>query len=94
MIDQRLQSVLAELRSRIKKPHKPRFNWVSHIAHHWHRGALYLSVAYQTPHGRPPSFTVNVARIQHAGSGSFDFALPMRRGWNTVAKGSTVLTNA
>jgi len=44
----------------------------------------------RTPHDRPPTFESHVARMEHAGDGKFNLAVPMRRGWNTFKRDLSV----
>jgi hypothetical protein len=89
-IDAQGVDLIAALKKRLrKKPKKPQFNWCSDLLTRWHREALYVVAVMRTPHGRPPTFETHVARMEHAGAGKFNLAVPMRRGWNTVKRGST-----
>jgi hypothetical protein len=56
----------------------------------WHRDALYFVFVMRTPHGAPPTFETHAARMEHAGNGSFNLALPMRRGWSMFMRELTV----
>lgn len=69
-----------------KKPKHPKFNWPDDFFARWHCNALYLVVVMRTPHGRPPTFETHAARMEHAGDGKFNLAVPMRRGWNTFKR--------
>lgn len=63
-------------------------NWPDDVFVRWHRSALYVVVVMRTPHGRPATFETHAARLQYAGDGKFDLAVPMRRGWNTLLRGA------
>lgn len=67
-----------------KTPKNPKFNWPDKLFTRWHRDALYFVVVMRTPHGRPPTFEMHAARLEHAGDGKFNLAVPTRRGWNTI----------
>ena len=83
-------TVVAKLKKRYcKRPKNPQFNWPDDFFTRWHRGALYFVVVMRTPHGRPPTFETHAARIEHAGKGKFNLAVPMRRGWSTIKKDAT-----
>lgn len=43
-------------------------------------------VVLKTPHGQPPEFEYEAARITPTSTGKFELAFPMRRGWNTFLK--------
>ena len=78
-------SVVASLKKRFcKKPAKSIFNWPEDIFVRWHRDCLYFVVIMRTPHGIPPTFESHIARLEHAGNGKFNVAVPMRRGWMTT----------
>ena len=72
-----------------KKPNDPQSNWPDDFFTRWSRDALYFVVVMRTPHGRPPTFETHAARMEHAGDGKFNLAVPMRRGWNTIKKNAT-----
>lgn len=83
--------IIADLNRRFcKRPKNPQFNWPDDLFVRWHRDALYFLVVMRTPHDRPPTFESHVARMEHAGDGKFNLAVPMRRGWNTFKKGLSV----
>jgi hypothetical protein len=87
-IDEQAAVVVADLKLRLCSGPKNRtFNWCIDIFVRWHREALYFVAVMQTPHGRPPTFEAHVARMEHAGRGEFNVAVPMRRGWNTIKMG-------
>ena len=89
-VDTQAALVTAVLKKRCcKKPVKPQFNWCEDVFTRWHRNALYFVVVMRTPHGRPPTFERHAARIEHAGEGKFNLAVPMRRGWNTMKRQSS-----
>jgi hypothetical protein len=89
-VDAQAALVVAKLKKRCcKKPKNPQFNWCEEIFARWHRHALYFVVVMRTPHGRPPTFETHAARLEHAGEGKFNVAVPMRRGWNTVKRGAS-----
>lgn len=86
-----LAPIVANLKKRFcKRSKNPQFNWPDDLFVRWHRDALYFVVVMRTPHDRPPTFESHVARMEHAGDGKFNLAVPMRRGWNTFKKGLTV----
>ena len=77
--------VVAALKQRCcKRPKNPQFNRPDDLFARWHRDALYFVVVMRTPHGCPETFETHAARMEHAGNGKFNLAVPMRRGWNTV----------
>jgi hypothetical protein len=79
--------VVADLKKRFcKQPKHAKFNWPTDLFARWHRNALYFVAVMCTPHGRPPTFEIRVARMEHCGGGKFDVAVPMRRGWNTFKR--------
>jgi hypothetical protein len=85
LIDGQVAAVVARLKKRCCKGQRhQRLNWCVDILVRWYRDALYFVAVMQTPHGSPPTFQVNVARMEHVGQGKFNVAVPMRRGWNTV----------
>jgi hypothetical protein len=89
-VNARLPPIIAQLKQRYcKKPKNPRFNWPNDLFARWHRDALYVVVVMQTPHGRPPTFETHAARMEYAGDGKFNLAVPMRRGWNTIKSDAT-----
>jgi hypothetical protein len=89
-IDALVAPVVALLKARLcKRPRNPRFNWPADLFTRWHREALYLVVVMRTPHGRPPTFEMHAARMEHAGKSKFNLAVPMRRGWSTILKNAT-----
>jgi hypothetical protein len=84
-VEEQAAAVVASLKKRCCKGQRhENLNWCVDILVRWHRDALYFVALMQTPHGRPPTFQVNVARMEHVGNGKFNVAVPMRRGWNTV----------
>jgi hypothetical protein len=89
-IDAQVASVVAKLKQRFcKKPKNPQLNWPDDLFTRWHRDALYFVLVMRTPHGRPPTFETHAARMEHAGNGKFNLAVPMRRGWNTVERNAS-----
>jgi hypothetical protein len=89
-VDAQVALVVADLVKRYcKTPTNPQFNWCIDIFTRWHREALYFVAVMRTPHDRPPTFETHAARMQHAGDGKFDLAVPMRRGWNTVKQAAS-----
>ncbi len=83
-IDVQAKPLIASLKKRFcKKPKSPRFNWCADSFARWHHKSFYIVVVMRTPHGYPESFEIHAARMQHAGKGKFNLAVPMRRGWNT-----------
>ena len=79
--------VVAEMKKRFRKPPKNTpINWPDDLLTRWHRDALYFVVVMRTPHGLPPTFETHAARMEHAGGGKFNLAVPMRRGWNTFKR--------
>ena len=88
-VDALAAPVVAQLKRRFCKPQpkNPKFNWPEDVFVRWHRSALYFVAVMRTPHGLPPTFETHVARLQYAGNGKFDLAVPMRRGWNTFFPG-------
>ena len=90
-VDAQAARVVARLKKRLgKKPKNQHFNYPDDLFTRWHREALYFVVVMRTPHGRPPTFEVHAARMEHAGDGRFNLAVPMRRGWNTIKQQATV----
>lgn len=88
---QRATATLENLKTRFcKTPKQPQFNWCHDIFLRWHRDALYFVALFRTPHGQPPEFEVHVARLEHAGDRKFNFAVPIRRGWNTIERGFSI----
>lgn len=86
-VDEQAAIVVAKLKQRCCKGQwHAKLNWCVDIRLRWHREALYFVAVMQTPQGRPPTFETHVARMEHAGDGKFNAAVPMRRGWNTVCK--------
>jgi hypothetical protein len=86
-VDAQAAVLVAALKLRFcKKPKNPQFNWCDDIFVRWHRDALYVVAVMRTPQGRPPTFEMHAARMEHSGEGKFNLAVPMRRGWNTVMK--------
>ena len=89
-VDAQAAIVVAELKKRLcKKPKSPKFNWCDDLFTRWHRQTLYFVKVMRTPHGRPPTFEAHAARMEHAGNGKFNLAVPMRRGWNTMVRKAT-----
>jgi hypothetical protein len=89
-VDAQANLVVATLKKRFcKKPRKPQFNWCDDLFTRWHRDALYFVGVMRTPQGRPPTFEIHVARMEHAGEGTFNLAVPMRRGRNTVKRAAS-----
>ena len=86
-VDQQAAAVVAKLKGRFRKPAEGSLlNWAEDLFTRWHRDALYLVVVMRTPHGHPPTFETHAARMEHAGGGKFNVAVPMRRGWNTFKR--------
>lgn len=82
-IEAELSPLLAELRQRLRRSREGRrINQPIDVSAHWYRQALYLVVTYKSLHGRPETFDVKIARMEHVGEGKFQIGLPMRRGWN------------
>ena len=82
-VDAEMSTVLVELRERLLRPRERlRVNQPVDVSAHWYRQALYLAVTYKTLYGRPETFDVKIARMEHVGEGKFQIGLPMRRGWN------------
>ena len=89
-VDAQAALVIAALKKRgSKRPKNPRFNSYEDLFTRWHRDALYFVFLMRTPHGRPETFESHAARMEHAGKGKFNLAVPMRRGWNTVMRNSS-----
>jgi hypothetical protein len=86
-LDAQAAVLVANLKKRFRKPAKNRpFNWADDLFTRWHRDAFYFVVVMRTPHEHPPTFETHAARMEHAGGGMFDVAVPMRRGWNTIRR--------
>lgn len=82
--------VVVKLKERFLKPaENTLINWADDLFTRWHRDALYFVVVMRTPHGHPPTFETHVARMEHAGEGRFNVAVPMRRGWNTFKRNAS-----
>lgn len=82
--------VVAEMKkARCITPKNPEFNWPDDFFTRWNRSSLYFVVVMRTPHGQPPTFEVHAARMEYAGDGKFNLAVPMRRGWNTFKRNAT-----
>ena len=89
-VEARAVEVAADLKARLRKPPaKRQWNWAEDVFVRWHREALYFVVVMRTPHGFPETFETHAARMEHAGAGKFDMAIPMRRGWNTLVRKTT-----
>jgi hypothetical protein len=89
-VDAQADLVVATLKKRFcEKPKNPQFNWCDDLFTRWHRDALYFVAVMRTPQGCPPTFEVHVARMEHAGEGRFNLAVPMRRGRNTVKRAAS-----
>jgi hypothetical protein len=88
-VDDQAIPVVAILKKRSCKRPSKLINWCDDIFTRWHRDALYFVVVMRTPHGFPPTFETHAARMEHAGDGKFNLAVPMRRGWNTIKREST-----
>jgi hypothetical protein len=87
IVDPQVISLIEKLKKRYgKTPKHPLFNWPENLFTRWHRDALYFVVVMRTPHVRPPTFETHAARMEHAGAGKFNLAVPMRKGWNTIRK--------
>lgn len=90
-VDAAAGRLIAPIRDGIPpKPRKSLLNWWCDVFPRWRRESLYFVLVYRTPHGRPPTFEVHAARMEHVGGGKFDVAVPMRRGWNTVKRRASV----
>ncbi len=84
-VDIQAAKIVKHLKKRFRKPGKqPLFNWSEDLITRWHRDALYFIVIMRTPHGLPPTFESRAARMEHAGNGKFNLAVPIRQGWATV----------
>ncbi len=84
-VDAQAALVITKLKKQCcKKPKNPQFNWCDDIFTRWRRDALYFVTVMRTPDGRPATFETHAARMEFAGEGLFNLAVPMRRGWNTV----------
>ena len=89
-VDAKAALVVAELKTQFRKPKKDALiNWADDLFARWHRDALYFVVVMRTPHGDPPTFETHAARMEHAGDGKFNLAVPMRRGWNTFKRNAS-----
>jgi hypothetical protein len=89
-VDAQVDLVVATLKKRFcKKPKNPQFNWCDDLFTRWHRDALYFVAVMRTSQGRPSTFEIHVARMEHAGKGRFNLPVPMRRGWNTVKRAAS-----
>jgi hypothetical protein len=88
LIDARTVQLVTWLKRLCKRPDSPRLNWPDDIHTRWHRDALYVVVVMRTPHVRPPIFQFHAARMEHAGDGRFNVAVPIRRGWKTILRNS------
>ena len=86
-MDAQAAAVIASVKKRFRKPHNNTLmNWADDLFTRWHREAIYFVVVMRTPHGHPPTFETHAARMEHAGGGKFDVAIPMRKGWNTLKR--------
>lgn len=86
-VDEQAAVVVTIIKKRFRKPaENTLINWADNLFTRWHRDALYFVVVMRTPHGHPSTFEVHAARMEHAGSGKFNLAVPMRRGWNTFMR--------
>jgi hypothetical protein len=86
-VDAQAAQLVANLKKRFRrKPRNPKFNWADDLFTRWHRDALYFVIMMRTPHGHPPTFESHAARMEPAGKGRFNVAVPMRRGWNTLLR--------
>lgn len=89
-VDAQAALLAADFKRRFcKKPIEPIFNWPDDVFTRWHRNTLYVVAVMRTPHGRPPTFEMHVAKMEHAGEGTFNLAVPMRKGWNTFIRGKS-----
>jgi hypothetical protein len=88
-VDVQTALVVAKLKKRFRRPKHPLLNWADDLFTRWHRDALYFVVVMRTPHGHPPTFEIHAARMDHAGDGKFNLAVPMRRGWNTFLRNAS-----
>jgi hypothetical protein len=90
--DLRAAPVVAKLKKRYCKiPKVPRFNWPEDLFTRWHGDALYFVVVMRTPNGLSPILEMHAARLEHAGAGKFNLAVPMRKGWNTILTNASVV---
>jgi hypothetical protein len=86
-IDAQVGPVVAKLKKRIlSKSRVVSLNRPVDLFVRWYRNSLYFVLVLKTPHGRPPTLETHVARMEHAGDGLFNLAVPMRRGWNTFQR--------
>ena len=86
-IDSQVAPVVAILKKRHCKRSKFKtLNWPDDLFTRWHRNALYFVVVMRTPHGRPETFETHAAKMEYAGDGKFNLAMPMRKGWNTFLR--------
>ena len=86
-VDARAAPLVADLKKRFcKKPKNSQFNLCEDIFVRWHLGSLYFVAVMRTPQGRPPTFGTHAARMEYAGDGKFNLAVPMHRGWNTFKR--------
>jgi hypothetical protein len=89
-VDTLVAQVVATLKRKLReKPKKPRFSFPVDLFTRWHRDALYCVIVMRTADGPPATFEIRAARMEYAGNGKFNFAVPMRRGWNTFKRGVT-----
>lgn len=89
-IDAQVGPVVAKLKRRIlSKSRAASLNRPVDLFVRWHRNSLYLVLVLQTPHDRPETIETHLARMEHAGGGKFNLAVPMRRGWNTFQRKRT-----
>jgi hypothetical protein len=90
-VDAQAAVMVADAKKRFRKPRKSTLiNWADDLFTRWHREALYFVVVMRTPHGHPPTFESHAARMEHAGGGKFDVAMPMRKGWNTFKRKASI----
>lgn len=90
-VDAQAAVVVAKAKKRFRtEPKSTVLNWAEDLFTRWHREALYFVVVMRTPHGHPPTFETHAARMEHAGGGKFDVAMPMRKGWNTFKRKASI----
>ena len=82
--------VVAKLKKKFcQTPKRYLFNCPADIFTRWHRDALYFVVVMRTARRPPATFEMHAARMEYAGAGKFNLAVPMRRGWNTFKRRAT-----
>jgi hypothetical protein len=89
-VDTVVAPVVAKLKRKLRKqPKNPRFAFPVDLFTRWHRDALYFVIVMRTADGPPATFEIHAARMDYDGNGKFNFAVPMRRGWNTFKRGTS-----